>query len=255
MGKTGLALRLLDDFEGQMKRSGIKRFDANIRAMRAWLALIFDDLPEAERWLAEAPNENLGFDILARYRYMVKMRLYIALGRYEEAWGLSVRLDKYFDSYGRTYQIIENRLLQSIISYRLGRRGWKTSLNEAVDMAKQYGLIFIIAKKGAAIVPLLKAAKTSKSGKFYLTVLEKACEIEQIYPSYLARDDKPAEALTKRELAVLKMHCDGMSTAEIMQKEGITESTLKFHNKNIYRKLGVKNKKEAVEAALRMKLE
>ena len=38
-----------------------------------------------------------------------------------------------------------------------------------------------------------------------------------------------------------------MSTKEVMAMLNITENTLKFHNKNIYHKLGVSSRKELLE--------
>ena len=52
--------------------------------------------------------------------------------------------------------------------------------------------------------------------------------------------------LTRRELDLLKALAQGLSNRRIAQEFWITEQTVKFHLTNIYRKLGVGNRTEAV---------
>jgi DNA-binding NarL/FixJ family response regulator len=53
------------------------------------------------------------------------------------------------------------------------------------------------------------------------------------------------EALTRREIEILKLAAEGPSNAELARKLWVTEQTVKFHLSNIYRKLGVANRTEA----------
>jgi len=50
--------------------------------------------------------------------------------------------------------------------------------------------------------------------------------------------------LTPKEQAILKCYADGMTTAQIMEELAIKENTLKFHNRNLYSKLGVSSRKQ-----------
>ena len=53
--------------------------------------------------------------------------------------------------------------------------------------------------------------------------------------------------LTPTEKAIYTLYLEGNRTKEVMAKLNITENTLKYHNKNIYSKLGVANRKELIE--------
>ena len=53
--------------------------------------------------------------------------------------------------------------------------------------------------------------------------------------------------LTSTEKAIYNCYIKGMSTKEVLKEMSITENTLKFHNKNIYGKLGVSSRKELLE--------
>lgn len=55
------------------------------------------------------------------------------------------------------------------------------------------------------------------------------------------------EQLTLTEKAVYHAHVARMTTKEILAKMNIKESTLKYHNRNLYGKLGVSSRKELLE--------
>ena len=56
--------------------------------------------------------------------------------------------------------------------------------------------------------------------------------------------------LTPTERAIYSLYLKGKSTKEIMTELSIKENTLKYHNKNIYSKLGVSSRKELLRIAL-----
>ncbi len=58
-----------------------------------------------------------------------------------------------------------------------------------------------------------------------------------------------AVGLTERETSILKAVARGLSNDEIARELWITQQTVKFHLTNVYRKLGAKNRTEAVRFA------
>lgn len=59
----------------------------------------------------------------------------------------------------------------------------------------------------------------------------------------------PVEELSARELEILSMLCRGLSNKEISQKLFLSVGTVKWHTSNIYGKLGVRSRTEAVMLA------
>ena len=55
--------------------------------------------------------------------------------------------------------------------------------------------------------------------------------------------EKQLETLTVTEKSIYKMYVDKKTTKEIMSTLNIKENTLKYHNKNLYSKLGVSSRK------------
>lgn len=62
---------------------------------------------------------------------------------------------------------------------------------------------------------------------------------------------RPAAALSDRELSVLKELTHGRTTREVAESLFISEETVKTHLKQIFRKLGVRDRTEAVAEAFR----
>jgi DNA-binding NarL/FixJ family response regulator len=62
----------------------------------------------------------------------------------------------------------------------------------------------------------------------------------------------PVAGLTPRESDVLRLLAAGRSNKEIGRELGLQEITIKLHARNIFRKLGVRNRVEAANALARM---
>lgn len=62
------------------------------------------------------------------------------------------------------------------------------------------------------------------------------------------------EPLTVRELEILDLICDGYTNREVARRKGITSSTVKFHISQIFGKLGVGRRTQAVAVAVHLEL-
>ena len=63
-----------------------------------------------------------------------------------------------------------------------------------------------------------------------------------------------AAGLTEREIAILTELASGKSNDEIAKELWVTQQTVKFHLTNVYRKLGVANRTEAIRFAFQHEL-
>ncbi len=61
------------------------------------------------------------------------------------------------------------------------------------------------------------------------------------------------KTLTTKERTIFELYLEGKKTQEIMELTGINQNTLKYHNKNIYSKLGISSRKQLLEFANLMK--
>jgi ATP/maltotriose-dependent transcriptional regulator MalT len=60
--------------------------------------------------------------------------------------------------------------------------------------------------------------------------------------------------LSKRELEILGLLAQGLSNGEIAQKLFVSLSTVKTHNQNLFQKLGVQRRTQAIEKARSLQL-
>ena len=89
---------------------------------------------------------------------------------------------------------------------------------------------------------------------------------QHIMQGYLNKDMPPIDEdsynmfvnnlsqLTAKERAIFDLYLAGLVPKEVTAKLSITENTLKYHNKNIYGKLGVKSRKELLQCIKYMQL-
>ena len=255
-GQIDFARIQLEEFREKVESEGADRLLPNLDAMVAWIDLLYGRTDRAKLWLSEkAPNENIGFCTLYRYMYLIKLRIYIALGMMDEALRLSERLSVYFQGYYRTLMRIENDFLKAILQYRLGQKTWQTTFMKAVNDADSYGFRFVMCKEGAALLPLAEnffakeqKACTADSER----MLEDLKSMASYYPNYLKEIKKAdgADTLTQMEKKILTLYCSGADTEEVCKACAFTYNTLKYHNRNIYRKLGVNSRIEAERKAV-----
>ncbi len=65
-------------------------------------------------------------------------------------------------------------------------------------------------------------------------------------------NDSLQHALTDREFEILNLALSNLNNSEIADKVHLSVNTVKFHLKNIYQKLGVSNRKEALKYAVQV---
>ena len=96
-----------------------------------------------------------------------------------------------------------------------------------------------------------------EKGTAFIKEMLKKSEVKQPF-AYIPEQEIPDEeetrffeeclaSLTPAERKILDFHLSGKKTKEIMAELCITENTVKFHNKNLYRKFGVASKKQLAE--------
>jgi two-component system, NarL family, response regulator LiaR len=117
-----------------------------------------------------------------------------------------------------------------------------------VQGALQAGAIGYLMKNitGAELAQAIRAAH---AGRMTLSHEATQALIHSAHPV-----PNMSEVLSEREREVLGLIVEGMSNAEIAEKLVISPSTVKYHTGNIFNKLGVDNRVEAVKLAILRKI-
>ena len=124
----------------------------------------------------------------------------------------------------------------------------------------EYRFVPIIAKEGTAVLNLLNECADScrdnkKINKDWMKrVITETGKYARFYPMYLKESAKDCSNLQPIDLRILSCLADGLSIQETAERLNIKFETLRSRIKEIYRKLGAKNKTEAVITARSLKL-
>lgn len=254
-GKVMSARECLNTFRDRIVGGEDLQLLPNIKATDALIALYEGDQDKIIKWLADTPDVHHNFSILDRYIHQIRLQCLIAIDRLPEALNLAAYMEWYYKEYRRTCSRIENGILTSIILYRQGLTDWDLALSRALSSAEEYHYVQLAAMKGSALLPLLTELETDQISKEFLKEVRDGCrEMALQYPDFMKRTATELPSLTDREKEILGLLCAGESTERICEICGISYSGLKKHNRNIYAKLGAKNRVEAERAAVSMGL-
>jgi LuxR family maltose regulon positive regulatory protein len=127
-----------------------------------------------------------------------------------------------------------------------------TALEEAVNLAGPGGFIRPFIESGPTAANLLKRLAEKGIASDYIGHLLGAFSPPLHQPSSVTQTSNGL--LTNRERDILELVAQRLQTKEIAEKLFISQHTVNAHLRSIYRKLDAHSRREAVEAAKRLKI-
>jgi LuxR family maltose regulon positive regulatory protein len=257
------ALELLDEAE----RLYVSDFHPNARpiaALEARLWVAQGRLGEALGWARErglSAHDDLGY--LREFEHITLARVLLARYRSDreersvlEAMGLLERLLQAAEEGGRMGSMIEILVLQALAREAQGDiPAALVPLKRALTLAEPEGYVRIFADEGGPMARLLSEAAARGIIPDLTARLLAVVEAQEHKSEDQARlpPASPAqsivEPLSQRELGVLQLIAQGLSNREIGERLFLAVITVKGHNRNIFRKLQVRRRTEAVARA------
>jgi LuxR family maltose regulon positive regulatory protein len=217
---------------------------------RIWLAQ--DKLEAASQWILERGlGAGNGIAPGHEFEYTVVARILLAQDRLAEAANLLQRLLLGADEGGYTSRAIEILLLQSLVYQAMGNPDRSmTSLEKALGLAEEGGFVRIFLDEGLPIARLLYEALRRGIAPSYTRQLLAAFppgEVDQISAAETQiPNSELIEPLSARELEVLRLIFAGLTNPEIAARLFLSLNTVKVHTRNIYGKLNVHNRAQAI---------
>jgi LuxR family maltose regulon positive regulatory protein len=177
--------------------------------------------------------------------YLLQLRLLLAQGEYDAGRFLAERLLDMAKAEQRVGRAIEILALQALIFQ--GKKDMDQAiavLGEAFSLAQPERYARVFLDEGDPMARLLFQAKTRRFGHEYASVLLSAQD------GVTGTEPHPAqrliEPLTPRELEVLKLIEAGCTNQDIADRLVISIPTVKRHISNLYAKLGIESRTQAV---------
>lgn len=243
--------------EGERIARGLGQDLANVvwldyYRVRMWLAR--GDLWSAVRW-AQMSGLSADDEVGDRrvWRHIALARVLIAQGieqpagpHLEAALGLLARLLRAAERDDWVKATIVISLLQA---QALEARGEPeealSALGRALALAEPGGYVRTFVDEGRSMTRLLYAAAERGIEPAYAGRLLAACANEAEVPA----PEPGIEPLSGREMQVLELVAEGLTNREIAQRLFVTPDTVKTHTSNIYAKLNVHSRAQAVVRA------
>lgn len=242
-------------------RAYVADFFPNVRPVAATRARIFiaqRRLDEARRWQRDA---GLGAEdaltYLREYEHITLARLLLAqdleggAGADRQALPFLHRLLDAADHGGRNGSVIELSILLALASRQSGIDEQLKHLGRALSLASPEGYVQVFVNEGQPMEALLKVAAKRHIGADYANRLLAAFGPPQQKP---VMHPDLIEALSDRELDVLRLLGSDLGGPEIARELAISENTMRTHTRNIYEKLGVNSRRAAVSRAEELQL-
>jgi LuxR family maltose regulon positive regulatory protein len=254
LGNSERASELLVQLKSQIDSPDYELFVLKIEAEQACLSVRQGSMQDALDWLQRcglAPTDELTLNHMPEY--MALARVLGESGRLEEALELLVRLNRLLMKEDRLRDRIKVLILRSLTFQRQGLpEAAFAELETALDLSAEQGYIRSYLDEGELMAKLLsdyvkvRGNRLSHSSPASLTY---ARRLLQAWNAASAKEPSDKERLTEQETNVLRFMAEGLSNKEIAPRLNISAETVKFHLKNIYRKLGAKNRIQALQRA------
>jgi LuxR family maltose regulon positive regulatory protein len=248
---------------------------AHVQVARARLALRQGDLPLAAEWAATSglqTDDELSYTHTGAYLTLARVR--IVQGRdapagpfLADALHLLARLHADAEADGRMGDMVEILVLRALaLQAQSDLPAALTVLAGALIIAEPEGYVRIFVDEGAPMAALLRAANQHGIAPAYVArllaalpsfefkVLSSEFPLLATQNSKLKSQNSLAEPLSDRELEVLRLIADGHSNQVIADRLVVAVSTVKKHVNNLYGKLDVRSRTQALARARELHL-
>jgi LuxR family maltose regulon positive regulatory protein len=220
--------------------------------VRVWLAQ--DNTATAIGWAETYQTDKVSSQLWRPYGDLALARVLIAQQKLEQVLELLAQIRHMAQETGGQGWLIEALILEALTLQAIGDTNRAlTTLGQALSLAEPEGYIRMFVDEGASIAPLLYQAIEQNIAPEYAGRLLAAFSDADFEPGKQAKrpsaESELIEPLTEREVEVLQLIAEGLSNREIAQQLFLSLSTVKVHTHNIYSKLGVNSRTQAIARA------
>jgi len=262
------ALECLDEAERQYVKNPLP--DPPIAALKARLHIRQGRLNEALMWARQqnlSPEDDLSF--MREFDHLTLARALLSLYKTnrldDEVHATEMLLERLLhaaEDGKRNGSVLEILILQSLTYQAQGDQLHSfASLERALSLAEPEGYVQIFLDEGAEMIRLIGDYRSHIVRIGYSQTHPLLVYVDKLLASYpqpvtgrplskaIIQNSQIIDPLSERELEVLRLLRSELSGPEIAQQLIVSLHTLRSHTNNIFKKLGVNNRRAAVRRA------
>jgi LuxR family maltose regulon positive regulatory protein len=262
-GDSEGAIELMEDALREVGELGVSGWQIDrIEAFRARFALCAERIDEAAAWALRfelTPDDEIIYH--NENTYLTYARLLYMQGRYDAARKVLACFRALAESDCRIRRLIEIDVLDSAVLLAAGEPDEALArLERALETAEPEGYVRVFADEGQPIAQLLSSLLSARATSTGWNAPYSRAYVEQLLgvigvplPAAASATGQRAaalsvlvEQLSERELDVLELLGQGLSNQQIANQLFISVGTVKRHTHNIYGKLLVDNRTQAL---------
>ena len=255
-GDVASAKKFMKEDEEAMNNQTFTHFrELLIYTQRATAQLMQKNFKEVARWREKFqadPTNNVPYHINGK---ILEVKFLMATEKYDAAFKILNDVIESAEKCGAKGFLLEALVLKSVLFEKQNETTPALeTLNNALSIAAPEGYIRTFINEGKTIADLLNLyltyySKEKDNSVGYATILLRELNKE------LAKPEQPVEEpLSDREIEVLRLLSAGYSNKEIADKLFLAVGTIKKHTHQIYQKLNVESRVQAIQTARELNL-
>jgi ATP/maltotriose-dependent transcriptional regulator MalT len=256
-GRYQDAIEVLEDAASvaRRKRDQILFEPPACSALLARCYLATGHLDQAAEWMQQVNSETFTNPLNREQNQISVARVQVAMGRPQEATATLVPLRLSAEKHQHYRHLAEIQLVYSEALAAEGKaKDAEQMLTLALQRASEAGFVRLLAEESRTVQALcLNLPALQAPGRWNRKVLAMLRELAESAP---ATDKKPGtenaqllEPLSQREIEVLELINQGLANKDIASTMKVAPTTVKAHIRNLYGKLAVGSRTEALAKA------
>jgi len=223
-----------------------------VAAHQAKQSLGFGETEAAIEWLGGTVlKADSPIDLIREIEFITLARVFIAQNKLDKGLALLERISEVSDEIGKKYTTLEAMILQAkALFIREDTEKAMERLEQALTLGEAEEYIQIFVDEGPPMALLLYEALSRGIAPDYVRQLLAAFPLDESEGATSTKSkvdqSELIEPLSEREIEVLQLIAEGLTNQEICSRLCVSLNTAKTHTRNIYAKLGVHTRTQAV---------
>ncbi len=254
MGQVEEALATIAEIRQLAAQHNLGYVDFMVAGVEADIQIKQGDIEAAARWAETAGLSSSDMpNPLREGDYFTFARLLLAQDRLDEVDRLLSSFEQFAYEGGRQRSLITVYILQALLCRSRGdTKQVIPCLESALQLAAAEGYRRAFLDEGQALIDLLPTVRHLSPDFVDLLLEDAQAEPGLRIPSPLSQP--LIEPLSERELDVLRLVADGLTNREIAERLILSVGTVKTHVHNIYGKLDVRGRTQAIARARELEI-